>query len=116
MVASCPFRRQTCCPHVDRPVQAVVLSIHEKSEIQTLDHSQAGLLLNLIRCGTTIHDYKRDGRTTLLVALNAFDGSFVGGCVQRYWQKKSTISSTPLRVGQLIEAVVETYATHKAQT
>ena len=65
-----------------------MLSIHEKGQIRAVDHSQAGLLLNLIRCGTMIHHYKRDGTTTLLVALNALEGSFGGGCVQRHWHEE----------------------------
>ncbi len=64
--------------YVDPPERAVVLSIDEKSPIQALDRTQPGLPMKKGRLGTMTHDYKRNGTTTLLAALNVLDGSFRG--------------------------------------
>jgi hypothetical protein len=62
-----------------------VLSIDEKSQIQTLDRTQPGLPLKPGRCGTMTHDYKRNGTTALFAALNTFDGTMVGRCMPELW-------------------------------
>jgi hypothetical protein len=51
--------------YVDPPAHTVVLSIDEKSQIQSLDRTQPGLPMKKGRCGTMTHDYKRHGTTTL---------------------------------------------------
>src|SRR6267378_844777 len=52
------------------PDKALVLCVDEKSQIQALDRTQAGLPLKKGRCGTMTYDYKRNGTTTLFAALN----------------------------------------------
>ena len=42
--------------YVDPPAHAVVLSIDKKSQIETLDHTQPGLLLQRGRFGAITHD------------------------------------------------------------
>jgi len=44
-----------------------VLSVDEKSQIQTLDRTQPGLPMKKGRRQTITHDYKRNGTTTLLL-------------------------------------------------
>lgn len=56
----------------------MVLSIEEKSHIQTLDRTQPGLPLKRGRCGTTTHNYRRHGTTTLFAALGVLDGEIIG--------------------------------------
>lgn len=36
------------------------------------------------RCGTSTHDYKRHGTTSLFAALNALDSTVVGQCLPRH--------------------------------
>jgi hypothetical protein len=36
------------------------------------------------RCGTTTHDYKRHGTTTLFAALSLLDGTVIGDCMPRH--------------------------------
>ena len=63
-----------------------MLSVDEKSQIQTLDRTQPGLPLKKGRCGTmsgkplgsTSHDCKTNGTTTLFAALNVLEGSVIG--------------------------------------
>ena len=69
---------------VDPTAHAVVLSVHEKSQIQALDRTQPGLPLKKGRCGTMSHDYKRHGSTTLFAALNVLEGKIIGRCMQRH--------------------------------
>ena len=66
--------------YVDPPAHAMVLSIDEKSQIQALDHTP----MKRGRAGTMAHDYKRNGTTTLVAALDVLDGKVVGRCMQRH--------------------------------
>jgi hypothetical protein len=59
---------------VDPPAHAIVLSVHEKSQISALDHTH-GLRLIKGRAGTMTDDYKRHGTTTLFAVLNVLDGT-----------------------------------------
>ena len=103
--------------YVDPPAHAVVLSIDEKSQIQALDRTQPGLPLKPGRCGTMTHDYKRHGTTTLFAALNVLDGSVIGRCMQRHRHEEFirflNAVEREVPTGKLIEAVVDSYATHK---
>ena len=111
--------------YMDPPACAVVLSIDEKSQIQALDRTQPGLPLKPGRCatmsgeplGSTTHDYKRHGTTTLFAALNVLDGSVIGRCMQRHRHEEFIRFLNAIErvvpAGKLIEAVVDNYATHK---
>ena len=64
--------------YVDPPAHAVVLSVDEKSQIQALDRTQPGRPMKKGRAGTMTHDYRRHGTTTLLAALDVFEGKVIG--------------------------------------
>jgi hypothetical protein len=102
---------------VDPPAHAVMLSIDEKSQIQTLDRTQAGPALKLGRCGTTTHDCKRHGTTTLFAALNVLDGRVIGRCMQQHRHKEFIRFLNDIEravpAGKLIEAAVDSYATRR---
>ena len=70
--------------YVDPPAHAVVLSVDEKSQIQALDRTQPGLPMKKGRAGTSTHDYKRHGTTTLFAAMNVLDGTVIGRNMQRH--------------------------------
>jgi len=55
-----------------------MLSVDEKSQIQTLDRTQPGLPMKVGRPATRTHDYERHGTTTLFAALNVLDGTVIG--------------------------------------
>ena len=64
------------------------------------------------------HDYKRNGTTTLLAALNVLDGTVIGRCMQRYRPGgfiRCFLNVTEAAVprGKAIHAVVDNDATHK---
>ena len=94
-----------------------VLSIDEKSQIQTLDRTQPGLPLKPGRCGTITHDYKRNGTTALFAALNTFDGTMVGRCMPRHTHKHKEFATflkaaeRAVPAGKVIHAIVDNYAT-----
>ena len=103
--------------YVNPPAHAVVLSVDEKSQIQALDRTQAGLPMKKGRRGTMTHDYIRHGTTTLFAALNVLDGTVIGRCMQRHRHEEfirflNTIERD-VPAGQRIEAIVDNYATHK---
>ena len=66
------------------PAHAVVLSVDEESQVQALDRAQLGLPMKPGRLETLMHDYKRNGTTTLFAALNVVDGSVIGQNMQRH--------------------------------
>ena len=69
--------------YVDPPDHAIVLSVDEKSQIQALDRTQPGLPMKKGRAGTTTHDYKRHGVTTLFAA-DFNEGKVIGQCMKRH--------------------------------
>ena len=94
-----------------------MLSVDEKSQIQALDRTQPGLPMKRGRCGTTTHDYKRHGTTTLFAALNVLDGKVIGQCMSRHrhqefirFLNKINRQTPAEREAHLI---VDNYATHK---
>jgi len=103
--------------YMNPPAHAVILSVDEKSQIQALDRTQAGLPMKKGRCGTMTHDYIRHGTTTLFAALNVLDGTVIGRCMQRHRHEEFIRFLNAVERGvpadKKIEAIVDNYATHK---
>lgn len=70
--------------YLDPSEHAIVLSVDEKSQIQALDRSQPSLPMKPWRCGTMTHDYKRNGTTTLLAAMDTLSGKVIAQCMPRH--------------------------------
>ena len=70
--------------YLNPPQQAIVLCVDEKSQIQALDRTQPGLPIKKGRCGTMTHDYKRNGTTSLVAALEVLQGRVIGQCYERH--------------------------------
>jgi hypothetical protein len=70
--------------YLNPPDRAVVLCVDEKSQIQVLDRTQPGLPMKKGRAQTMTHDYKRNGTTTLLAALDVKTGKVIGECLPRH--------------------------------
>ena len=98
-------------------MNAIVLSIDEKSQIQALDRTQPGLPLKKGRCGTMTHDYKQHGTTTLFAALDVHDGTVIGQNMQRHRHQEFIrfLNTVEVRVpaGKAIHAIADNYAAHK---
>ena len=104
--------------YIEPPAHAVVLSVDEKSQIQALDRTQPGLPLKKGRAGTTTHDYKRHGTTTLFAALNVLDGTVIGRCMQRHRHQEFIRFLNQVEAyvpdDKAVHVILDNYATHKA--
>jgi hypothetical protein len=99
------------------PAHSLVLSVDEKSQIQALDRTQPGLLMQKGRAGTMTHDYVRHCTTTLFAALNVLDATVIGQCMARHRHQEfirflNRIEAAVL-AGKLIHAILDNYAAHK---
>jgi transposase len=103
--------------YLNPPDKALVLCLDEKSQIQALDRTQPGLPLKKGRCGTTTHDYKRNGTTTLFAALNVLDGKVIGECHGRHrhqeWLKFLRRLDREFPSKLQLHLVMDNYGTHQ---
>jgi transposase len=118
--------------YVDPPAHSLVLSVDEKSQIQSLplartgalDRTQPGLPMKRGRAGTMTRDYIRNslpaqagGTTTLFAALNLLDGSIVGRCMQRHRHQEFLRFLNRLErdipAGRLIHVILDNDGSHK---
>ena len=103
--------------YVDPPAHAVVLSVDEKSQIQALDRTQPGLPMKPGRCGTTTHDYKRNGTTTLFAALDVLEGKVIGRCMQRHRHQEFirflNAIEADIPAGKIVHVILDNYGSHK---
>jgi transposase len=103
--------------YLNPPVNAVVFSFDEKSQMQALDRTQPGLPLKKGRAGTMTHDYKRHGITTLFAALNVATGETIHECLPRHrhqeFLKFLRRVERSVEPGLEIHVILDNYATHK---
>ena len=99
------------------PLNAVVFSFDEKSQIQALDRTQPGLPLKKGRAGTMTHDYIRHGITTLFAAMNVSTGETIYECMPRHrhqeFLKFLRKLERSVETGLGIHVILDNYATHK---
>lgn len=100
--------------------QALVLSVDEKSQIQVLHLTQPGLPLDRGRRVTMTPDYKRNGTTTLLAALEIRQGKVIDRSYQRHRHKeflKFLRTLDKLFLGKVpFHLVMDNYGTHKPES
>jgi transposase len=103
--------------YLSPPEHAIVLSCDEKSQIQALDRTQPGLPMKKGRGGTMTHDYKRNGTTSLFVAMNVLDGTIISKCQARHrhqeWLKFLRLIKSSVPGDKDIHLICDNYATHK---
>lgn len=105
--------------YLNPPVNAIVLSVDEKSQIQALDHTQPLLQLRPGQVERGSHDYKRHGTTSLFAALEVASGKVISQFHARHRSTEflkflSLIDATVSRTEeQEIHLIVDNYATHK---
>jgi transposase len=103
--------------YLDPPEHALVLCVDEKSQIQALDRTQKSLPMFPGRLGTMTHDYKRNGTTTLFAALNVFEGTVIGTCMDGHRHQefirflRQIDANTPPDLD--LHLIADNYATHK---
>jgi hypothetical protein len=81
-----------------------------------LERTQPGLSLKPGKCRTMIHDYNRQGTTTLFAALNVLDGTVVGRYMsqhpyQQFIRFHNAIERT-VQEGRIIHANLNNYVTN----
>ena len=103
--------------YLNPPLNAVVFSFDEKSQMQALNRTQPGLPMKKGRAGTMTHDYERHGTTTLFAALNVLTGETIHECMPKHrhqefltFLRKVERSVEP---GLEIHVILDNYATHK---
>jgi transposase len=103
--------------YVNPPAHAIVLSVDEKSQIQSLDRTQPGLPMKKGRAGTMTHDYKRNGTTTLFAALDVLEGKVIGRCMQRHRHQEFirflNAIEAEVPAGKLVHVILDNYAAPK---
>ena len=104
--------------YMSPPVNALVLSVDEKSQIQALNRTQPILPL---RPGTEERrtaDYDRHGTTTLFAALDIKSGNVIGKCFARHrsqeFRKFLDLIDDQVPADQDIHLILDNYGTHKS--
>jgi transposase len=101
--------------YLDPPMDAVVLSIDEKTQVQALDRTQPLLPMTFSKTEKRTHDYVRHGTTNLFAALNTATGEVVGGCFARRRTKeflKFMDQVVLAHGGREIHVVLDNLSTH----
>lgn len=105
--------------YLNPPVNAIVLSVDEKSQIQALDHTQPNLPLRPGQVERGTHDYKRHGTTALFAALNIASGKVISQFhakhrSQEFLKFLNLLDvSVPRRSQEQVHLILDNYATHK---
>jgi transposase len=103
--------------YLNPPQEAIVLCVDEKEPDTGTGSHSARLPIKKGRCGTMTHDYKRNGTTTLLAALDTLKGRVVGECHSRhrYQEFLKFLRRLDLEFpGKVpLHLVMDNYGTHK---
>jgi transposase len=100
------------------PMNAVVLCLDEKSQIQAVNRSQPILPMRPGQVERRSHDYERHGTTTLFAALNAGRGEVINKCYRSHRTSEfikflnQVDNEVPSEVEQ-VHVVMDNYGTHK---
>jgi putative transposase len=104
------------CP----PVNALVLCVDEKSQIQALNRTQPVLPLRPGQAERGTPEYQRNGTTTLFAALDKATGKVIGKCYPRHRSEEFRSFLNVIRKNvppELdVHIIADNYATHSAPT
>ena len=99
------------------PDHALVLSVDEKTQIQALSRTQAGLPMRAGQPATQTHDYQRHGTTTLFAALDVQTGQVAGQMCPRHRQEEFLdfldALATDVPATQPVHVILDNYSTHR---
>ena len=106
--------------YMDKPANAVVLSVDEKTQIQALDHTQPLLQLRPGQVERHTHDYVRHGTTNLYAAFDITTGRVIGRTSQYHRSREflSFLNLIDRRMKALkshdeIHIILDNSSTHK---
>jgi len=103
--------------YLDPPLNAMVLCVDEKSQIQALDRTQPMLPLGPGIPERRTHDYTRHGTTTLFAALDIATGEVIGELHRRHRSReflqflRTIEANVPSSLD--VHLVMDNYGTHK---
>ena len=97
--------------------RAIVPCADEKGQIQALDHTQPGLPMKKVRCGTMTQDHKRNATAMLFAALDAMKGEVISMCDDRHphqeWPKFLRALDNVVPANKEIHMIVDNHSTHE---
>ncbi|WP_275041025.1 IS630 family transposase [Nocardiopsis valliformis] len=106
--------------YLNRPENAVVYCVDEKSQVQALGRSQSALPMMPGMPEKRSHDYVRHGTTTLFAALNVQEGSVIGKTYRSHrateFKKFLALMDQQVPRHLQVHAVCDNYSTHKHPT
>jgi transposase len=99
------------------PLNALVLCVDEKSQIQALSRNQPTLPMSFGHAESSTHEYKRHGTTSLFAALDAKTGKIIGECFSRHrsveFKDFLDLIESQVPKDLDIHIILDNYATHK---
>lgn len=105
--------------YLSPPVNALVLCVDEKSQIQALSRSQPILPLRPGQLERRTPDYFRHGTTSLFAALDIATGKIIGQCFAKHrsqeFRKFLDLIDQSVPADLEIHLVLDNYATHKTE-
>ena len=105
--------------YMNPPVNSMVLSVDEKTQIQALDRTQPMLPLRPGQVERRTHDYKRNGTRSLYAAFDVASGKVIGRVTQRHRAReflaflRQNDRATP--DGLDLHLILDNSSTHKTQ-
>ena len=104
--------------HVNPPDHAVVISVDEKTQIQALGRTQTPLPIKPGHPETRTHDYKRNGTTCLMAALDVATGKVTGRMVERHRSEEFLafldLVSEGIEPGTQVHVILDNVSSHKS--
>ena len=103
--------------YVNPPDHAVVISVDEKTQIQAQGRTQVPLPMKSGHPETRTHDYKRNGTTCLMAALDVATGKVTGQMVERHRSEEFLAFldnvSEGIKPGDEVHVILDNVSSHK---
>lgn len=106
--------------YLSPPVNALVLCVDEKSQIQALNRTQPILPMRPGQVERHPPEYQRNGTTSLFAALDVATGNVIGQCFRRHRSRefKKFLDHIDSQVSARLQIhlILDNYSTHKTPT
>jgi len=104
--------------YMSPPVNALVLCVDEKSQIQALNRTQPILPMRPVQVERHTPEYQRNGTTSLFAALDVATGNVLGKCFRRHrtaeFRKFLDHVDSQVPPDLEVHLIMDNYCTHKA--
>jgi transposase len=104
--------------YMSPPVNALVLCVDEKSQIQALNRTQPILPMRPVQVERHTPEYQRNGTTSLFAALDVATGNVIGKCFRRHrtieFEKFLDHVDSQVPPDLEVHLIMDNYGTHKA--